>query len=383
MNNPITQRGSLPLMTSIKDFFLKDKVFLVAFILAVISVIFGGFETKFFDYKVIFTVFGLMLVIGGFKSTGLLHYLGQALVKRSQTTRQLVRSTTMLTFFMAIFFTNDLTILTVLPLYLTITKSISDRRSVYIGAALILPAVHLGSSLFPFGNPHNLYAYSFFHMNNLEFFKGTGLLFIAGFIVLNLAVQFFISDEPFEVNTEVGTFNKLEAALYTLLMALMAASVFGWISYIIAAAITAVVILFYKPRLFAEVDYHLLLTFICFFLIVGNIVNIKPITELISSAFVGAHMSFLGTVLVSQVISNISSTVLISPFTNHGMSVLLGADVGGIGTVVASMATLISYKVIMVAARTEAKGFAKYFAYINTIFFIIFTLIGLGIVSIL
>lgn len=383
MDNPVTERGSFPLMADVRDFFWKDKVFLVAFILAVISVIFGRFETKFFDYKVIFTVFGLMLVIGGFKSTGLLRYMGQSLVKRSQTTRQLVRFTTMLTFFMAIFFTNDLTILTVLPLYLTITKDVTDRRSVYIGAALILPAVHLGSSLFPFGNPHNLYAYSFFHMNNLEFFKGTGLLFIAGFIVLNLAVQFFISNEPFTINTQVDAFDKVEATLYTLLMALMAASVFGWISYMYAAAITAVVVLFHKPKLFAEVDYHLLLTFVCFFLIVGNIVSIKPITELISAAFVGPHTSFLGTVLVSQVISNISSTVLISPFTTHGMSVLLGADIGGIGTVVASMATLISYKIIMIAARSEAKGFAKYFAYINTIFFIIFTIIGLGIVSIL
>lgn len=366
----------------IRTFFWHDKVFLIALVLAIISVSLGGFKTQFFDYKVIFTVFGLMLVIAGFKSTGLLRYLGQSLVKRSRTTRQLVRFTTMLTFFMAIFFTNDLTILTILPLYLTITKEVSDRRSVYIGAALILPACHLGSSLFPFGNPHNLYAYSFFHIPNLELFKGTGLLFIAGFIILNLACQ-FISNEPLQIKTTVQKFNKHEVILFTILLILMAVSVFGWISYYISAAITAVIVLFYRPKLFKEVDYRLLMTFVCFFLIVGNIVEIDTVTQFISSVFVGPYASFFGTVITSQLISNISSTVLISPFTHHGMSVLLGADVGGIGTLMASMATLICYKVIMVSARGEARGFARYFTLINAIFVVIFTIVGFGIVALL
>ena len=114
------------------QFFIVDKVFLVSFIIAIISVSMGGIQTEFFDNKVIVTVFGLMLVIAGFRSTGILSYMGQTLVKRSKTTRQLVRFTTMLAFFFAVFFTNDLTILTILPLYLTITREIKNRKSVYI-----------------------------------------------------------------------------------------------------------------------------------------------------------------------------------------------------------------------------------------------------------
>lgn len=372
----------LPVKRSkILDFFIQDKVFLVSFIIAVIAVSFGHFTTRFFDYKVIVTVFGLMLVIAGFKSTGLLRYLGETLVRRSHTTRQLVRFTTMLTFFLAIFFTNDLTILTVLPLYLAITKDIKNRKSVYIGAALIVPACHMGSSLFPFGNPHNLYLYSFYHLPNLPFFEGTGLLWIAGFIALNIACQ-FIDNEPLIIEKKVHDFKPMDTIIFLVLMAIMVASVFGLLSYLIATAIVAVVLLAYRPKLFGQVDYHLLLTFICFFLIVGNIANIAAITDLIGHFFVGKQMAFLGTVLVSQVISNISSSVLISPFTSHGMSVLLGADVGGVGTLVASMATLIAYKVIRMQARGETVGFVKYFMVINAVFLGVLTAVGLLIVTI-
>lgn len=376
----LPKAGKRSALRVIWDFFVADRVFLVAFIIAVISVVFGHFTTRFFDYKVIFTVFGLMLVITGFRSTGLLRFLGQSLVKKSRTTRQLVRFTTLLTFGLAVFFTNDLTILTMLPLYLAITREIKNRRSVYIGAALIVPACHMGSTLFPFGNPHNLYLYSFYHIPNLEFFKGTGLLWLAGFIALNIACQ-FIDNDPIEINTKVIQFDKTETIVFVILMLMMIASVFGLIDFRLAVAIVAGVVLLYRPRLFAGVDYHLLLTFICFFLIVGNIASIHWLTDFIGSKLVGPQMAFLGTVIVSQGISNISSAMLISPFTHYGVSVVLGADVGGIGTLVASMATLIAYKVIHMHAKNEKRGFTKYFVLINLIFLSALTVVGLVIVS--
>lgn len=371
------------------QFFIVDKVFLVSFIIAVISVSMGGIQTEFFDNKVIVTVFGLMLVIAGFQSTGILSYMGQTLVKRSKTTRQLVRFTTMLAFFFAVFFTNDLTILTILPLYLTITREIKNRKSVYIGAAMIVPACHTGSSLLPQGNPHNLYLYSFYQnpahhlgqsLTNLEFFKGTGLLWLAGFLLLNLACQ-FIDNEPLVIETKVNKFNRLETSIFIALMILMAAAVFGYVNFYLAVAIVAVIVLFYRPELFKGVDYHLLLTFVFFFLIVGNIANIQVLTDFISNTFVGPQMSFLGTVFMSQSISNIAAPILISPFTPHAVSVVIGADIGGIGTMVASMATLIAYKIIRVQARGETAGFVKYFALVNAGFLAVLVVVGLIIVS--
>ena len=389
MEQSATGRKSKHILQAVWNWFLVDKVFLVAFIIAIIAVVFGGFTTRFFDYKVVVTVFGLMLVIAGFRSTGLLRYLGESLVKRSKTTRQLVRFTTMLTFFLAIFFTNDLTILTILPLYLAITKEIKNRKSVYIGAAMIVPACHTGSSLLPQGNPHNLYLYSFYQnavhhgghvLTNLEFFKGTGLLWLVGLILLNIACQ-FIDNEPLVIETKVDKFNKLETSIFVILMIIMAASVFGYINFYLAAAIVAVVVLIYRPQLFKGVDYHLLLTFVCFFIIVGNIANIHALTDFISRTFVGPQAAFLGTVITSQVISNIAAPILISPFTPHAVSVVLGADIGGIGTMVASMATLIAYKVIRMQARGETSGFVKYFMIINASFLGILVVFGLIIVS--
>lgn len=388
MEQPITRKPDKA-FKKLTHFFVVDKVFLVSLIIAIISVALGGIQTEFFDNKVIVTVFGLMLVIAGFRSTGILSYLGQTLVKRSKTTRQLVRFTTMLAFFFAVFFTNDLTILTILPLYLTITREIKNRKSVYIGAAMIVPACHMGSSLLPQGNPHNLYLYSFYQnpvhhlgqaLTNFEFFTGTGLLWIAGFLLLNFACQ-FIDDEPLVIETKVNKFNRLETSVFIALMVLMTAAVFGYVNFYLAVAIVALIVLFYRPDLFKTVDYHLLFTFVFFFLIVGNIANIHVLTEFISNTFVGAQMSFLGTVFMSQIISNIAAPILISPFTSHALSVVIGADIGGIGTMVASMATLIAYKIIRVQARGETAGFVKYFALVNAGFLLVLVLVGVLIVS--
>lgn len=375
-----TNRYGQSFLQKIWDFFLVDKVFTISFILAILSVVFGHFTTRFFDYKVIVTVFGLMFVIQGFQSTGLLTSLGQTLAKRSHTTRQLVRFTTLLAFFCAIIFTNDVAILTILPIYLGITRNIKNRRSVLLGASFILPAVHFGSLLFPSGNPHNLYLYSFYQISNLEFFKNTGLLFIAGFILLNLACQ-FIDNSPFVIETQVDGFKKKDSVVFALLMILMVIAVLGKFSfqyfYIVVTLLVAIIIGVFRPKLFKHVDYHLLLTFICFFIIVGNIASIHTITNFIGSFFTGTVQSYVGTILVSQMISNIPAAVLISPFTRHSMAVVLGADIGGIGTIVASMATLITYRMIRVQNRKEAHQFSRIFFLSNFCFLVVAGAIGL------
>ncbi|MFC4651983.1 SLC13 family permease [Lactococcus nasutitermitis] len=380
MEQPLPEQPKQGMLGTIWNWFKEDKVFLVSFILAVIFIIFGNahFTTKFFDYKVIVTVFALMLVVAGFRDTGLLRHFGQTLVNRSKNTRQLVRFTTMLSFISSIFFTNDVAILTMLPLYLILTKNIKNRRSVYLGASFILPAVHLGSGLLPSGNPHNLYLYSFFKIPTFDFLKGTGLMFIAGFIMLNLAC-FFIAKDPIEIDTHVNHFRHRHTFVYVILMILMIAAVLHGdkILLYIAAAIVAVTVFFYQRKLFKQVDYHLLLTFVCFFIIVGNISTITVLTNFLRPFFQSVSGSFLGTIIVSQGISNIPASVLIAPFTTHGLAVVLGADVGGIGTIMASMATLIFYKVMTLQAFAERKGFVRYFMITNTIFVIALAVIGL------
>jgi Na+/H+ antiporter NhaD/arsenite permease-like protein len=136
-----------------------------------------------------------------------------------------------------------------------------------------------------------------------------------------------------------------------------------------------------KKNLFKGVDYHLLFTFAFFFFIIGNIARIPEVINFIQSTFVGPQMAFLGTVITSQFLSNIAAPILISPFTPHAVAVTLGADVGGVGTMVASMATLIAYKIIRVQARGETAGFIKYFAIVNAAFLVVLATIGVVIVS--
>ena len=213
-------------------------------------------------------------------------------------------------------------------------------------------------------------------------------MWLMGLLVLNLAC-FLIDRDPIHVDTKPKDFNIVEVMVFVALMVLMATSVFTKVAigginfYWFAAGITALIVFLYKRELFKTADYHLILTFMCFFIIVGHLVDIDQITTFVSHIGSSPQGAFLGTVLISQVISNISSAVLMSPVTGHGVAVLLGADVGGVGMLTASMATLIAYKVIAIQARGELAGFARYFAYCMVAFLIILFVLGLIVVSVI
>ncbi|MBO0424743.1 MULTISPECIES: SLC13 family permease [Enterococcus] len=351
-------------------FFRTDRLFSISLLLALIACFFGTFRWSFIDFKVILSLFGLMLVINGLEEAGLLRAFGQKLVEKSRSLRDLIRVVVLLSFFSSMFLTNDVAILTLLPIYLLLTRQEQQRTSVILGAVYLIVAANLGSSLFPFGNPQNLFLFSYYHISLGQFMWTTGTFVGLSLLLLLVSVQ-LISKSPLEITIQEDAYEKKTAMRHAGLFVIMILGIFSVLPLSIAVLIVVAVVWFSNKRLFTKVDYRLLLTFICFFLIVGNIQDQTWITNRIRPYFQETHRAFLGSILLSQGISNVPAAILIAPFTDLEKAVLLGVNVGGLGTLIASLANLIGYKLLKQARAKEAKAFQKWFLIVNLLFLLI------------
>lgn len=361
-------------MKRLFDFFRNDLLFSISFLLAIIAVTLGRFSIQDINFKVIATLGGLMLVISGLDATGILSYFGQILVKKSLTFRQLIRYIVLLSFFSSMFLTNDVAILTLLPIYLRMTKALANRQSVLLGSVYIIVAANLGSSFFPFGNPQNLFLYSYYNIPLLEFFYSTGLLAVLSLVLLMVSIQ-FIPKEPLSLIITSNPFDHQKALIYGLLMIVMIAGVFSIISYLIAFIIVAIIILFWQPQLFQKVDYRLLYTFAFFFIIVGNLSQSEELINWLQRTFTSPVNTLLDGILASQVISNVPAAILLAPFTKYHQSILLGVNIGGLGTLIASLANLIGYKIVRIQIPNDRKLFTRNFYLINIIYLTLLTIV--------
>ncbi|AYW51073.1 cation transporter [Tetragenococcus halophilus] len=361
-------------MKRLFSFFRNDLFFSISLLLAIIAVTLGRFSIQDINIKVIATLGGLMLVISGLDATGILSYFGQILVKKSLTFRQLIRYIVLLSFFSSMFLTNDVAILTLLPIYLRMTKALANRQSVLLGSVYIIVAANLGSSFFPFGNPQNLFLYSYYNIPLLEFFYSTGLLAVLSLVLLMVSIQ-FIPKEPLSLIITSNPFDHQKALIYGLLMIVMIAGVFSIISYLIAFIIVAIIILFWQPQLFQKVDYRLLCTFAFFFIIVGNLSQSEELINWLQRTFTSPVNTLLDGILASQVISNVPAAILLAPFTKYHQSILLGVNIGGLGTLIASLANLIGYKIVRIQIPNDRKLFTRNFYLINIIYLTLLTIV--------
>jgi len=267
------------------------------------------------------------------------------------------------------FLTNDVAILTLLPIYLLLTRKEQQRTSVLLGAVYLIVAANLGSSLFPFGNPQNLFLFSYYQISLPQFMWTTGTFVGLSLLLLLVSIQ-LIPNTPLEILQE-EPFEKKPALLNSGLFVLMILGIFSVLPISIPVLVVAAVVWFSNKRLFAKVDYRLLLTFLCFFLIVGNIQDLSLVTDHIRPYFQETHRAFLGSILLSQGISNVPAAILIAPFTDLEKAVLLGVNVGGLGTLIASLANLIGYKLLKQARPKEAGMFQKLFFIVNVVFLLL------------
>ena len=321
------------------------------------------------DCKTLVCLACLMAASGGFMLSGLFDRAAARLVGACGSSRALTSAMVAATFFASMFVTNDVALIVFVPMTLIAFKRAGCDPT--LAVVLQTVAANVGSILLPMGNPQNLYLYSRYQMSFAPFFRTVLPLSLAGAAVLAL---FCLRMRKTPVNCPDSGKTPMRTraiAFYSVLFLAAVLAVFDALDYRIALAAT-VVSLFAKGRNLAQqIDYALLLTFVFFFVFVGNIANVPSINEALTG-MVGPR-PYLAAIASSQIISNVPAAVLLSRFTADGHALLAGVSAGGCGTLIASMASLISYKLFM-RNGGERSRYLLLFTLVNILFLVIMTL---------
>lgn len=362
------------MLKSIFYFFKEDLLFSFSLLAVGLSLFFGKPSADMVDFKVILCLFGLMLLIKNVENLGVLNYFAEKMIEISSNTRRLILNITLLSFFSSMLLTNDVAILTLMPIYLKITKKIDVLQKKIFGAVLLVIAANLGSSFFPFGNPQNLFLMSHFSLALSDFFHWAITLMSASLLFLLFSFLFVPKHYLAEQTKNVQIFDSRKASFLTMIFLLILAGVFDFVPYFISIPIAAVLLFLYDRKSFRELDYRLLATFVLFFIAVGCFSQSDAIVQVLKPRFHTEKQTFFISILLSQIISNVPAVILAAPFTKHIEALFYGVNVGGLGTLIASLANLIGFKIFKLYYPKEAKRYLKEFTVVNLIFLAAFIL---------
>ena len=361
-------------MKAFLRFFKGETVFCVSLFLAVLSSFAVRPDAAYLaypDYRTLALLFSLMIIVAGFRSLGVFDFLGQSLLKRAGSLRRLSVTMVLLCFGCSMVITNDVTLITFVPFTILVFRMIGEEERVLKVVVLETIAANLGSMATPIGNPQNLYLYSAFFMTFGQFAWAV-LPYAALSLALLLAVLLKDQDRRLVKTAAAGDKAmdwaglKVPFFVYCLLLALCLLVVFRILPYGPVLICVAAVMYLVNRRLFGAVDYFLLLTFVCFFIFIGNVKRIPEISGLLSSLVEGREL--WAGILASQVISNVPAAILLAGFTENAPALLTGVNLGGLGTLIASLASLISFKLFSRDYPWRKGAFMKTFTLWNLIF---------------
>lgn len=366
--NQIVQTEEVKKKSSFIEFLKKECVLVIAVTLAILSSFISIPKISYIDFKVLILLFNLMVVVAAFKELKVLDSIAIRLLKKCNTYTSISLALVFITFISSMIVTNDVALITFVPLSIVIAKKANiNVLKIVIFQTL---AANLGSSFTPMGNPQNLFIYSFYNLNPIDFFKITLPIVILAVLFLVLLV---CKDKKINLSLDledVKIDNKRDVYLFGGLFLIILLSVFHVIDCKVTFLITIIMILFLNKKLFSKVDYSLLITFIGFFIFVGNISTMDLVKNFMEGILGSPQSTFLSSILSSQVISNVPATMLLSGFTNHFKELLLGVNIGGMGTLIASLASVISYKIYTSEFKNE--NYIKSFTFYNILGLVIF-----------
>lgn len=361
-----TQKGKKK--SSFIEFLKKECVLVIAVTLAILSSFISIPKLSYIDFKVLILLFNLMVVVAAFKELKVLDSIAIGLLKKCNTYTSISLALVFITFISSMIVTNDVALITFVPLSIVIARKANiNVLKIVIFQTL---AANLGSSFTPMGNPQNLFIYSFYNLSPIDFFKITLPIVVLAVLFLVLLV---FKDKKMNLSLDledVKIDNKRDVYLFGGLFLIILLSVFHVIDYKVTFLITIVMVLILNKKLFSQVDYSLLITFIGFFIFVGNISTMDVVKNFMEGILNSPKSTFLASVLSSQVISNVPATMLLSGFTDHFKELLLGVNIGGMGTLIASLASVISYKIY--TSEFGNDNYMKSFTFYNILGLIIF-----------
>ncbi len=314
------------------------------------------------DWDTLALLFSLMAVMTGFQRLGLFDFLGTRFLGYIHTSRQLLILLVLLPFVFSMVITNDVSLITFVPFGMVVLQMAGQQRLVVPLVVLQTAAANLGSMLTPMGNPQNLYLYGKSGMGMGAFvslmlpYSLTSLVLLGVWAVLLCRGQ-RSGAGPFLEPRQTTPSSRNIIAMYGVLFVVCLLAVVRVLPYGVALAAVLAAALLPDRQTLGAVDYSLLLTFVAFFIFIGNLGRIPAFSSWLEGIIAGREV--LVAVLASQVTSNVPAALLLSGFTRNTQALIIGTNLGGLGTLIASMASLISYRQI---AREEPEGKGKYFA---------------------
>ena len=291
------------------------------------------------------------------------------LLSRVKSQRAIEIVLIMACFFSSMIITNDVALITFVPFTITALKLSGKIDKLIWIVTIETIAANLGSMLTPIGNPQNLYLFSAFNMSMGDFIA-TILPYASLSFILVVFSCLFVGKEKINVqeNKTDFSFSKLHIVVYISLFILSLLTVFRVVSYEITVLITLVILIIFDRKIISRIDYSLLFTFVFLFIFIGNLGEIKPVSEFLKS-IVNGNEVIVG-VVSSQVFSNVPAALLLSKFTENAHNLLIGVNLGGLGTLIASIASLISFKFIA-KEKVHTGKYILTFTVMNIVFLIL------------
>ena len=341
--------------TTVKEFryepkrivsFLKDNaVLMIAILAAIVTSIIVPPDKEYlgyFDFKTLACLFSVLAVVCALRNIRFFYTLAKAIVRKFRNARVAILALVYITFIGSMLIANDMALLTFLPLGYFILHT--TKKEKYLAFAFIMQyiAANLGGMLTPFGNPQNLYLYSKFNIPDSEFVTIMFPPFIVAIVLITVCCLVFVKNEPLEIEEKAASLPIGRVIIYLALFAVAIMMVFRFMPYQIGLIIIPLALLFLDRDALKQVDYGLLFTFVFFFIFAGNMGRIEAVRDFFS------YLLNINTLIFSamscQFISNVPSAILLSQFTDNYRELLLGVNIGGAGTLIASLASLITFK---------------------------------------
>lgn len=357
-------------------FLKKNTVFAIALAAAVVTMFIVPPDVEYFGYfdlKTLTCLFCVLAVVCGLKNINFFYILAREIVRRFGTLRMCVIAVVYITFIGSMLIANDMALLTFLPLGYFVLDVTNNRK--YTAFTFIMQNIsaNLGGMLTPFGNPQNLYLYTKFNIPSLEFVSIMALPFAVSVLIITCCCLFVKPVKVTIPSDETPSLPKMRTAVLAALFALAVAIVFRGIPYWIGLVIIPTVLIFLDRKALKAVDYPLLMTFAAFFVFSGNMARIGVVRDFVSGLL--ERNTLITSILSCQFISNVPSAILLAQFTENYKELLIGVNIGGVGTLIASLASLITFREFTKNYPARTKQYILMFLAVNFSFLLVLTVI--------
>jgi len=359
-------------MATIRSFIRREPVLVIAALAALASCFFVPPDSAYpgyIDFRTLALLYCLMTVIAGLRGAGLFAYFAHTLCVKAGNIRTMGGLLVLMSFVSSMLITNDVALLTFVPFAVVVLGMAGHQRELITVVVLQTAAANLGSMLTPVGNPQNLYLYSYYGLGFGEFLGVTfpvwtlslGMILLACLMLPKGRLDAFLGEEP--------SLEKRSLWMYLALFVVCLLVVIRVCDWPVMLAVVIAVLLVFDRGILLRADFMLLLTFVAFFVFAGNLARVDAVNTLLRRLIYGHE--YLAGVLSSQVISNVPAALLLSGFTDNSRALILGVNIGGLGTPIASLASLISMKLYSHSESAHTGRYLFLFTAVNVVLLLI------------